>query len=116
MKCRAFLSFASTMTKVQKHVALQGLVGPVFKLEQTEAGSLLHFILYCQSAGGQRHASMQICWMRAEGPAADFLSEYLKSGQRMAVDAQSMPVPESGTGQSADAAYAVVDFLLLNSG
>ena len=115
MKCKALLSFASTMTKVQKHVALQGLVGPVFKLEQTEAGSLLHFILYCQSAGGQKHASMQICWMRAEGPAADFLSEYLKSGQHMAVDAQSMPVPESGTGQSADAAYAVVDFLLLNS-
>jgi hypothetical protein len=104
------------MTKVQKHVALQGLVGPVFKPEQTEAGSCLHFILYCQNTGGERHAQMQICWMQAEGRAADFLSEYLKSGQRMAVDAQSMPIPESGTGQSADAAYAVVDFLLLSSG
>jgi hypothetical protein len=112
----ALPNFASAMTNVQKHVTLQGLVGPVFKTEQTQEGSVLSFVLYCQNAGGVKHTKMQIYRMQAVGPAAGFLSEYLKSGQRIAVDAMPVSLAESGAGPQADAAYLVVDFLLLNSG
>ena len=104
------------MTSVQKHVTLQGLVGPIFKPEQTQNGSVLSFVLYCQNTGGIKHTQVQICRMQAVGPAADFLSEYLKSGQRIAVDAMPVSLAENGAGPLADAAYLVVDFLLLNSG